>query len=80
MGAGYVKLQECSEPIVAMAKLGGYFKKEIDGKRVWYPERLIVAHKCSIYEYIPEENVVAVYQGKTTTAQFVTKKNRVRAK
>ena len=69
----FVKIQECTEPIVAMQKLGGFFKKGADGKRYWYPERLIVAHRHSIYEWIPEEKTIALYTGKTYKVMFKKK-------
>lgn len=63
---GFFKIKETEDNIIAMQKLGGFMRRGADGKRCWYPERLIVASKNAIYEWIPEEKIVAVYPvGKT---------------
>lgn len=55
----FTECQTFSSPVVALQKIGGYFKRE-NGVRTWYPERLMVATRNSIYEWIPDERTVPV--------------------
>ncbi len=68
---GFTKIVETPENIISMQKLGGFMRRSPDGKRYWYPERLMIASKNGIYEWVPEEQVIAVYPvGKTYKFKF----------
>ena len=53
-------VQSFPSAIVAMQKLGGFFKKDLDGKKYWYPERLMIASQGEIYEWTPVELTVPI--------------------
>ena len=56
----FTYVQSFPSEIVAITKLGGYMRKDIDGKKLWYPERLMVATRGEIYEWEPVEMTVPV--------------------
>ena len=71
----YFKVIKTETPIVAMQKLGGFFKKTKQGK-VWYPERLMIAQRNAIYEWVPDEKFIALSTGKTFKIIFKPNKRK----